>query len=68
MLEEGCLPHEVDGVLTKFGMAMGPFQMGDLAGNDVSWRIRQVCSQIESYLMLILTCSLINRAKDSLTH
>eukprot|EP01102_Stenamoeba_stenopodia_P011805 TRINITY_DN364_c0_g4_i1.p1 TRINITY_DN364_c0_g4~~TRINITY_DN364_c0_g4_i1.p1 ORF type:complete len:617 (+),score=181.91 TRINITY_DN364_c0_g4_i1:68-1852(+) len=41
MLEEGCLPQDVDGVLTKFGMAMGPFQMGDLAGNDVSWRIRQ---------------------------
>ncbi|KJE97909.1 peroxisomal bifunctional enzyme [Capsaspora owczarzaki ATCC 30864] len=41
MLEEGALPAQVDKVLTSFGMAMGPFQMGDLAGNDVGWRIRQ---------------------------
>ncbi len=27
--------------LEKFGMAMGPFRMSDLAGNDVGWRIRQ---------------------------
>jgi 3-hydroxyacyl-CoA dehydrogenase len=31
----------VDGALEKFGMAMGPFRMSDLAGNDVGWRIRQ---------------------------
>lgn len=41
LLEEGALPEQVDRVLQGFGMAMGPFQMGDLAGNDVGWRIRQ---------------------------
>ena len=41
LLEEGASPAQVDGALEKFGMAMGPFRMSDLAGNDVGWRIRQ---------------------------
>jgi 3-hydroxyacyl-CoA dehydrogenase len=31
----------VDAALTEFGMAMGPLAVGDLAGLDVSWRIRK---------------------------
>ncbi len=41
LLYEGALPHQVDKALYDFGLAMGPFQMSDLAGLDVSWRIRQ---------------------------
>ncbi|MGM0583614.1 MAG: 3-hydroxyacyl-CoA dehydrogenase NAD-binding domain-containing protein [Pseudomonadota bacterium] len=41
LLLEGASPAEVDGALTKFGMAMGPCAMSDLAGLDVSWRVRQ---------------------------
>ncbi len=41
MLEEGALPQQVDKVIFDFGFPMGPFQMSDLAGNDVGWRIRQ---------------------------
>ena len=41
LLEEGALPHQVDKVLFDFGFPMGRFAMGDLAGNDVSWRIRK---------------------------
>jgi 3-hydroxyacyl-CoA dehydrogenase len=41
LLEEGALPHQVDRALRDFGMAMGPFQIGDLAGLDISWRIRK---------------------------
>jgi 3-hydroxyacyl-CoA dehydrogenase len=41
LLDEGASPVQVDGALERFGMAMGPFRMSDLAGNDVSWRIRQ---------------------------
>ena len=41
LLEEGALPEQVDRVLYDFGFAMGPFAVGDLAGLDVSWRIRQ---------------------------
>ncbi|UTY59387.1 3-hydroxyacyl-CoA dehydrogenase NAD-binding domain-containing protein [Massilia sp. erpn] len=41
LLEEGCLPEQVDQALEKFGFAMGPFRMGDLAGNDIGWYIRK---------------------------
>ena len=41
LLEEGALPQQVDKVITDFGFPMGPFAMGDLAGLDVGWRIRQ---------------------------
>ena len=41
MLEEGCLPHNIDDTIYDLGLAMGPLSMGDLAGLDVSWRIRQ---------------------------
>ncbi|MBI3701040.1 MAG: enoyl-CoA hydratase/isomerase family protein [Afipia sp.] len=40
-LFEGALPQQVDAVLTKFGMPMGPFAMGDLAGLDIGWRSRK---------------------------
>jgi len=41
LILEGALPHEVDKVIYDFGFPMGPFAMGDLAGLDVSWRIRK---------------------------
>ena len=41
LLEEGCLPHEVDAPIYDLGFAMGPLTMSDLAGLDVGWRIRQ---------------------------
>ncbi|MDZ4365913.1 MAG: 3-hydroxyacyl-CoA dehydrogenase NAD-binding domain-containing protein [Afipia sp.] len=40
-LFEGALPQQVDAVVTKFGIPMGPFAMGDLAGLDIGWRSRQ---------------------------
>ncbi|RQQ54346.1 3-hydroxyacyl-CoA dehydrogenase NAD-binding domain-containing protein [Burkholderia stagnalis] len=41
MLEEGALPAQVDRAIEKFGFAMGPFRMSDLAGNDIGWAIRK---------------------------
>ena len=41
LLEEGGLPEQVDKAVEKFGFAMGPFRMGDLAGNDIGWAIRK---------------------------
>jgi 3-hydroxyacyl-CoA dehydrogenase len=41
LLEEGCTPSQVDKAIEKFGFAMGPFRMGDLAGNDIGWAIRK---------------------------
>ena len=41
LVDEGASPAQVDAALEAFGMAMGPFRMSDLAGNDVGWRIRK---------------------------
>ena len=41
LLDEGCTPAQVDRAVEKFGFAMGPFRMGDLAGNDIGWAIRK---------------------------
>ena len=41
LLEEGALPEQIDRVVHDFGLPMGPYQMADLAGLDVSWRVRK---------------------------
>ncbi len=41
LLDEGALPQQVDAAMEQFGFAMGPFRMGDLAGNDIGWAIRK---------------------------
>lgn len=42
LLEEGATPWQVDNALkSRVGLAMGFFEMSDLAGNDVSWRLRK---------------------------
>src|SRR5437763_9287791 len=41
LLDEGATPQQVDGALAKWGMAMGPFTMYDMAGNDIGWEIRK---------------------------
>ncbi|WP_219220536.1 3-hydroxyacyl-CoA dehydrogenase NAD-binding domain-containing protein [Variovorax boronicumulans] len=41
LLDEGATPQQVDRAVEKFGFAMGPFRMGDLAGNDIGWAIRK---------------------------
>ncbi len=41
LIDEGCTPAQVDKAIEKIGFAMGPFRMGDLAGNDIGWAIRK---------------------------
>ncbi len=41
MLEEGALPWQIDHAMEEWGMVMGPFRVGDLAGNDIGWGIRK---------------------------
>ncbi len=41
LLEEGASPRQIDAAMEAFGFAMGPFKVGDLAGNDIGWSIRK---------------------------
>ena len=41
LVDEGAPPQQVDKVLYDFGMAMGPFAVGVVAGIDVGWRVRR---------------------------
>ena len=41
LVEEGATPEEVDKILKEFGMAMGMFEVDDMAGLDVAWRVRR---------------------------
>ena len=47
LLEEGTTVQDVDSALYDFGMAMGPLAVGDLAGLDVGWRIRNEYRHLE---------------------
>ncbi|GGW89564.1 3-hydroxyacyl-CoA dehydrogenase NAD-binding domain-containing protein [Alteromonas halophila] len=41
LLLEGATPERIDRVITDFGMPMGPFTMGDMAGLDIGYFVRQ---------------------------
>jgi 3-hydroxyacyl-CoA dehydrogenase len=41
LLEEGATVQQVDKAAEAFGWAMGPFRVGDLAGNDIGFAIRK---------------------------
>lgn len=41
LLEEGALPSQVDGAMERWGFAMGPLKVMDLAGQDIGWSIRK---------------------------
>ncbi len=41
LIDEGCTPQQVDAAAYKWGMAMGPLAMGDMAGLDIGWEIRK---------------------------
>ncbi len=59
LLEEGATPAQVDKAMEKWGMAMGPFRMGDLAGNDVGWYIRKRRAQEKPDLRYSKTADLL---------
>jgi 3-hydroxyacyl-CoA dehydrogenase len=41
LIDEGCSPQQVDAAAYRWGMAMGPLAMGDMAGLDIGWEIRK---------------------------
>lgn len=47
LLLDGATPVQVDSVAEKFGMAMGPLAVGDLAGLDIGYKARQARTDIK---------------------
>ncbi|SFU89210.1 short chain enoyl-CoA hydratase /3-hydroxyacyl-CoA dehydrogenase [Aliiroseovarius crassostreae] len=41
MLEEGASPAEIDAAMRAFGFPVGPYQVLDMAGLDISWARRK---------------------------
>ncbi|MCB5198393.1 enoyl-CoA hydratase/isomerase family protein [Loktanella sp. TSTF-M6] len=41
MVLDGASPYAIDRALVEFGFAMGPYQVGDLAGLDIGYMTRQ---------------------------
>jgi len=41
MILDGASPYQIDDAMTKFGFAMGPFAVADLAGLDIGWASRK---------------------------
>lgn len=51
LLEEGASPMDVDKAVKSFGMGLGPLEMADVAGNDLSYMIRYELFLFESWSM-----------------
>ncbi|HEY5635617.1 MAG TPA: 3-hydroxyacyl-CoA dehydrogenase NAD-binding domain-containing protein [Burkholderiales bacterium] len=41
LIDEGASPQQVDAACKAWGLAMGPFTMGDMAGLDIGWEVRK---------------------------
>lgn len=41
LVEEGATPEQIDRALERYGFAMGPFAVADLAGLEIAWATRQ---------------------------
>ena len=56
LVEEGATPEQIDRAMESFGVAMGPFRVGDLVGHDVSLAIRQRRRAERPGLSLLHSC------------
>lgn len=41
LLEDGCLPQDIDAAMRDFGLPMGPYEAQDLGGLDIAWANRK---------------------------
>lgn len=41
LVEDGASPEQIDRALVAFGMPMGPLEVADLAGTDISYAVRK---------------------------
>ena len=48
LVGQGNTIQDIDKALLEFGMALGPFQMSDLAGNDVGYNVRRELGWVRS--------------------
>jgi 3-hydroxyacyl-CoA dehydrogenase len=56
LVEEGATPRQIDSVLkSRVGLAMGFFEMSDLAGNDVGWRLRKGFNLVGMFLISLIS-------------
>jgi 3-hydroxyacyl-CoA dehydrogenase len=64
MLEEGCMPEQVDKVMVDFGYPMGPFAVGDLAGLDIGFAGRKRRAEADpKYRMLPIADKLVEMGR-----
>ena len=64
MLEEGCMPEQVDKVMVDFGYPMGPFAVGDLAGLDIGFAGRKRRAEADpNYRMLPIADKLVEMGR-----
>jgi 3-hydroxyacyl-CoA dehydrogenase len=49
LLLEGATPEQVDGALERFGMAMGPIAVADLAGLDIGYKARRAIPDLPDH-------------------
>jgi 3-hydroxyacyl-CoA dehydrogenase len=64
MLEEGCLPEQVDKVMVDFGYPIGPFATADLSGLDIGYDSRQRrAAQNPSYRKMPIADAIVERGR-----
>jgi len=45
-LQDGASVAQIDAAIRGFGMAMGPFEVADMSGLDIAWRMRQARGRV----------------------
>jgi 3-hydroxyacyl-CoA dehydrogenase len=63
LLLEGATPGQVDGALQRFGMAMGPLAVIDLAGMDVGYKARQALPDLPDHPSYHVTDQLVEMGR-----
>jgi len=63
LLLEGATPAQVDGALERFGMAMGPIAVGDLAGLDIGYKARQALGEVAAHPANAVTDRLVEAGR-----
>jgi 3-hydroxyacyl-CoA dehydrogenase len=63
LLLDGATPAQVDAAAEKFGMAMGPLAVGDLAGLDIGYKARQALASKPDPRTCIIADALVEKGR-----